>query len=69
MGGDQPIKDFPVGLQAAQGTNLVQPHQAAVLGDVGRKDCGELAFDNRAFCHPALLRGAHAGTNSFDTII
>jgi hypothetical protein len=51
VAGNQSIEDRPVRLQRAQRANLVQPHQAAVLGNIGRKDCGKLSFDYLAFCH------------------
>ena len=62
IGGNQSIEDRPVGLQRAQGTDLVQPHQTAVFGDVGRKDCSELSFDYLGFCHRPSSWGADAGT-------
>src|ERR1700719_4693737 len=60
MGGDQSIEDGPVGLQPAQRADLVQPHQPAVLGNVGREDHGELSFDYLDFCHRPSSRGADA---------
>ena len=66
MGGNQSIEDRAVGLKLPQRANLVEPHQPAILGDIGRKDGGKLSFDYMAFCHgcsvPALI-----ATNSFDT--
>ena len=59
MGGDQPIEDRPIGLQPAQGADLILPHEAAVLGDVGRKNYRKLSFDDLGVCQLALLRGAH----------
>jgi len=46
--------------------DFVEPHQAAVLGDVGRKDYRELSFDDLGVCHRALLKGAHAEVETFD---
>ena len=67
MGRDKPVDDRPVGLERPQGADLVQPHQAAVLGDVGRKDHRELSFDDLVVCHRALLNGAHTEAEIFDT--
>src|SRR5271165_951369 len=69
MDGDQSVEYHPVGLQPAQRADLVQPHQPAVLGDVGREDRGELSFDHLVFCHRPSSRGADAATESFDTRI
>ncbi len=65
VGGDQSIEDCPVGLQPPQCADLVQPHQPAVLGNVGRKDHGELSFDYLDLCHRPSSRGVDAATNSF----
>src|SRR5262249_10999705 len=62
MGSDQSIEDRPVGLQPAQRADLVQPHQTAVLGNVGRKNRGELSFDDLIFCHLLSSKGADAAT-------
>src|ERR1700758_1841495 len=53
MSGNQSIENHPVGLQSAQSADLVQPHQAAVLGNIGRENCGELSLDDLAFYHPS----------------
>jgi hypothetical protein len=57
MGGDQSIEDYPVGLQPAQRADLVQPHEAAVLGNIGRKYHGELSFDYLDLCHRPSFEG------------
>jgi hypothetical protein len=44
--GDQSVEDRPVRLKSAQCANFVQPHQAAVLGNIGRKDYRELSLDD-----------------------
>ena len=64
MRGDQSLEDRPVGLQPPQRADLVQPHQPAVLGNVGREDHGELSFDYLDFCHRPSSRGADAATES-----
>ncbi len=51
MRGDQSTEDGPVGLQPPQRADLVQPHQPAVLGDVGREDHGKLSLDYLDFFH------------------
>ena len=68
MGGNQPIEDRPVRLKPPQCAELIQPHQAAVLGNVGRKDRGKLSFDYLAFCHRPSSRALMPEPNSFDTI-
>jgi hypothetical protein len=62
MGGDQSIEDRPVGLQPSQRADLVQPHQPAVFGNIGRKDHGKLSFDYLDFYHRPSSRGADAAT-------
>jgi hypothetical protein len=51
IGGNQSIEDCPICLKPPQRAELIQPHQAAVLGNVGRKDGGKLSFDYLTFCH------------------
>jgi hypothetical protein len=65
MGGDQSIEDGPVGLQPAQRADLIQPHQPAVLSNIGRKDHGKLSFDYLDFCHRPSSRGVAAAAESF----
>src|SRR5215472_11808529 len=69
MSGDQSVEDRPMGLECAQRADFVQPHQAAVLGDVGRKDYRELSFDDLVVRHRALLKGAHTKAQTFDALI
>src|SRR5215469_9799134 len=69
MGGDQPVENRPVSLQPPQGADFVKTHQPAILGDVGREDYRELAFDDLVVCHRALLKGAHAEAERFDKLI
>src|SRR6516164_10671765 len=57
MGGDQSIENRPVRLKRAQRADLVQPHQAAVLGNIGGKDHRELSFDDLDVCHLAPPQG------------
>jgi hypothetical protein len=68
MGGNQPIEDCPVRLKPPQRAELIQPHQAAVLGNVGRKDRSKLSFDYLAFCHRPSSGALMPEPNSFDTI-
>jgi hypothetical protein len=69
MSGDQSVEDRPMGLECAQRADFVQPHQAAVLSNVGRKDYRELSFDDLVVCHRALLRGAPIEAKTIDTLI
>jgi hypothetical protein len=64
MGGDQSIEDRPIGLQPPQRADLVQPHKPAVLGNVGRKDYGQLSFDYLDLCHRPSSRGIDATSKS-----
>jgi hypothetical protein len=59
------VENCPIGLKLAQGANLVDAHQAAVLGDVGGKDGRELPLDPLAFYHLALLKGAPPRNDQF----
>jgi hypothetical protein len=43
MTGDAVIDDDPVGRERPEGTDLVEPHQAAVALDVGGEDRGRSA--------------------------
>jgi hypothetical protein len=56
MRGNQSIEDRAAGLQPLQSADLVEPHQPAVLDDVGRKDRGEFSFDYLGFSHRYSLR-------------
>ena len=49
MRGDQRIGYGPVSVEGAKGADLIQPHQAAIALDIGRKDCRELSFDLLGF--------------------
>jgi hypothetical protein len=69
MDGDQSVEDRPVRLKCAQCADFVQPHQAAVLGNIGRKDYRELSFDGLNVCHLPSCRALNAGTCSFAGII
>jgi hypothetical protein len=69
MGGDQRVEDRPIGLQTAQRADLVQPHQAAVLGNIGRENRGELTFDDLALRHRPSSAPTHNAINMFDEII
>src|SRR5271167_3768233 len=60
---DQPVQDRPIGLQLAQGADLVDTHQAAVFGDVSGKDGREFSLDPLAFYHLALLKRAPPGND------
>ena len=64
MRGDQSIEDDPVGLQPPQRADLVQPHQPAVLGNIGREDHGKLPLDYLDFFHRLSSRGADAAAES-----
>jgi SAM-dependent methyltransferase len=65
---DQSIEDRLVGSQGAKRTDFVQPHKAAVLGDIGRKDYRELSFDDLVVHHRVPLSGAHANSETFDKL-
>ena len=48
---NQAIDDHPASLEPTPRADLVQLHQAAVLGNVGGKDHRQLSFDYLAFRH------------------
>jgi hypothetical protein len=45
--GDEPVRQFPMGVQEAKRSGLVGVHQPAVAGDVRAQDGREAPLDNR----------------------